>query len=113
MLSKAIASNLLDVDDAIRSLPRDLNAGDYFTGAATFHLVMRAALSAFKKSNPKAAKHMKAGAFDNSLAHIGEFHCLAVCYYTCCSAIFGLLGKLRFIIIGLCHHSLLFNTSRN
>lgn len=60
MLQKAIASNLLDVEHAVRSLPRSLDVGDYFTGAATFHKVMKAAVKAIKKKFKKAAKHLKA-----------------------------------------------------
>ena len=59
MLQKAIASNLLDVEHAVRSLPRSLDVGDYFTGAATFHKVMKAAVKAIKKKFKKAAKHLK------------------------------------------------------
>ena len=50
---------MIDARDSIRALPRVLLAGDYFTGAATFHKVMKAAVRAIRRQCPKESKNLK------------------------------------------------------
>ena len=76
MVKKAIASGLVDVRDCIRSLPRDLIVGDYFTGAATFHQVMDVLVRSFKKSYPREAKGLKAS---SDWDHLSSNNAKTVC----------------------------------
>lgn len=60
MLQKAAASGYVDVAEIVRSLPRSLQVGDYFSGAGTMHKVMDSLMNAIRKRYPKESAGLKA-----------------------------------------------------
>lgn len=49
MVRRLITSKLVNIEEKLRALPKYLALGDFFTGAGTFVLVVKAAHEAFAK----------------------------------------------------------------
>ena len=50
----------MDVEGKVKSLPRCLKVGDFFSGAGTFYKIMEAISGAFKARFPNATEDLEA-----------------------------------------------------
>lgn len=61
MIKRAAAVPFLDIKEKIRALPRQLNVGDFFSGAGTFWHLTQAAFIAIHRAFPSEARELEAG----------------------------------------------------
>ena len=59
MMKQLIKTHAIDVENKIRSLPRLLNLGDFYSGAGTFFMVVEAVVKAFQVVAPDPADDLE------------------------------------------------------